>query len=292
MSRIKNYAIDSQRLFGALSHLTDCEWLELVLKSIHDPSYVGLALPQVAREDIQRKYNGIIDCQANLRFGFQFYRIVKSYLERLRQTLSPETCVLDFGCGWGRMIRFFLKDVLGDNLFGIDVDPVAIDTCNQTMTYRTYCLTQTCPPTAFPPNSSNVIYAYSVFSHLSESVHMKWIEEFGRILKPEGVFFATTLGRAFIDVCKSFREKGTLEQSWQQSAAASFLDPEAALADYLSGKYLFAPNPWPDYGMALIPRAYVEREWTRDFELADFIDDREFLPQALIVMKKRLVARP
>ena len=41
------------------------------------------------------------------------------------------------------------------------------------------------------------------------------------------------------------------------------------------------------YGESIIPRAYVEREWT-ELELIDFVDDPRCLPQAAIVLRKRL----
>jgi predicted RNA methylase len=47
--------------------------------------------------------------------------------------LSPETRILDFGCGWGRILRFFLKDVPAKNLIGVDVDPEVIEICKETI---------------------------------------------------------------------------------------------------------------------------------------------------------------
>src|SRR5437763_16995405 len=99
--------------------------------------------------------------------------------------------------------------------------------CGQALSYGTYEVNLSIPPTSFQAGNFDLICAYSVFSHLSESVHIRWIEEFSRILKPGGVLVVTTLGRAFVGLCQSFREKKRLEQTWQQSAAESFVDSVA-----------------------------------------------------------------
>jgi len=62
--------------------------------------------------------------------------------------------------------------------------------------------------------------------------------------------------------------------------------PEKALADYEAGHFLFSPEPHQEYGMALVPRAYVERAWSRFLRLQDFVRDGELLPQAVIAMTK------
>jgi len=59
------------------------------------------------------------------------------------------------------------------------------------------------PPVEFPAGFFDIIYAYSVFSHLNEDTHLKWIEEFSRILKAGGLLLVTTQARRFIDFCES-----------------------------------------------------------------------------------------
>jgi predicted SAM-dependent methyltransferase len=57
----------------------------------------------------------------------------------------------------------------------------------------------------------DVIYATSVFTHLSEEMHFAWIEELLRILKKQGIILITTHG----DNCKSkltSKEKKSFEE--------------------------------------------------------------------------------
>jgi 2-polyprenyl-3-methyl-5-hydroxy-6-metoxy-1,4-benzoquinol methylase len=279
---------DARGLWRALSQLSDDEWLEVMLRSIREPRYAGFDLPRVPPDDFQRRYNGQAG-EANIQSAFDFYKIVKAGLARCGGTLSDDSRVLDFGCGWGRITRLFLKDVLGDNLYGIDVDTAAIDMCQQTLGYGTFEVNHAAPPTTFQTASFDLVVAYSVFSHLAEPAHLQWLAECARILKGGGVLVVTTLKRSFLKQCQAFRQRSTLEHGWQRSAAESFVDAAAALADYDSGKYLFSPRPSGDYGMSVIPRAYVEKAWTPFLEFQDFIDEQTVLPQAVVVMRK---ARP
>ena len=74
-----------------------------------------------------------------------------------------------------------MKDVQQENLFGFDVDPKVIAMCRETVPYGNYSVVQPSPPTNAADNSFDVIYAYSVFSHLSEEVQSHWVEELGCI---------------------------------------------------------------------------------------------------------------
>jgi SAM-dependent methyltransferase len=282
--------IEGKRLLNMLSSLNDQQWLEVLIKSLENPAMGGIALPGTPSDQVQRDTVGSAGEQA-LSEAFSFYREIKKYGSDFGKVLTPDSRILDFGCGWGRIIRFFLKEVKADNLHGIDVTPQMIDFCRELFRYGNFSICNPLPPTEFADESFDIIYAYSVFSHLSESVHIRWVEEFSRILKPGGIFIATTQARHFIEFCRSLQDR-THESGWHRALSKAFLDTKVALADYDNGKFLFCatgggpslPNSF--YGEALIPRAYVEREWTKYLILRDFVDDQNRLPQAIIVMQK------
>jgi SAM-dependent methyltransferase len=279
-------------LFQYAAKLSDKEWFEILVKSIQTPVIDGIEMPGFPPDEIQKNFVGSSG-ESNLKEAFNFYSEVKSYAAKLGRSLTPESQILDFGCGWGRIIRFFLKDVVPEKIYGIDVDPEMVDICRQTVRYGNYSTVKPQPPAGLADNTFDVIYAYSVFSHLSEAVHIQWVEEFSKILKPGGILIATTQSRNFIEFCRSLRGQ-TNEFGWHKALANSFTDTEAALADYDSGKFLYSPTGGGSvrdasfYGEAIISPAYVKREWTKYLTFCDFVDDPQRCNQAIIFMQKPL----
>jgi 2-polyprenyl-3-methyl-5-hydroxy-6-metoxy-1,4-benzoquinol methylase len=272
------------------AHLSDQEWFEVIVKSVEHPFIDGIELPGFPPDEIQRNSVGSSGKLA-LSEGFNFYSEIKQYAAKLGSPLTSDSRILDFGCGWGRMIRVFLKDVFADNLYGIDVDPAMIDICVNTVRQGNFSVVQPEPPTELAENSFDVVYAYSVFSHLSEPVHIKWVEEFSRVLKPGGIMIVTTQARRFIEFCRSLRDQNH-ESGWYYGLANSFLDTEAAFADYDNGKFLYSATgggvarPASFYGEAVISPGYIKREWTKYLTFCDFVDDPAKFNQALIIMQK------
>jgi glycosyltransferase involved in cell wall biosynthesis/SAM-dependent methyltransferase len=275
----------------ALAELDDQQWLEVLIRSISHPVVHHVELPRFPPYELQQQFAGSAG-EDTLREAFNFYRAIKSYASRLGEPLTHDSRILDFGCGWGRISRFFLKEVWADNLYGVDVDPSVIEICQTTFKYGNFAVVNSYPPLELHSGSIDLVYAYSVFSHLAEPIHIKWVEEFSRILKPGGLLIVTTQGRSFIEFCASLRGQDSYEHPWLESLARCFIDTEAALADYDAGKFLYTPTgggnarPSTFYGEAIIPQAYIEREWTKFLVFRDFIDDRGFLPQALVVLQK------
>lgn len=272
--------------------LRDEDWLNVLIRSVEVPSYRGFPLPAFPAESLQVGTVGSSN-EAALREGFNFYRTVKAQCQKHGMKLSADMNLLDFGTGWGRYARIFMKDIRPEGILGVDVDSTFVDVCRGTFPYSRFETVPAFPPTELSGNRFNLIIAYSVFSHLSEDAATAWIKEFERILVPGGMIAITTQGRTFLEFCESIRATGKIEHPWHQNLARSFLDLAACEATYDRGEFLFAPTGGGDarpstfYGEALIPKGFVESHWSEFLEPVEFIDDRKCLPQALIVMRKR-----
>jgi SAM-dependent methyltransferase len=274
--------------------MTDKAYLRLMMAAAGRPVVSGVKLPGLPSEQIQRNFVGSAGNDA-LQEGFIFYQAVKQYCKKLGVFFGTGTRVLDFGCGWGRISRFFFKDIDDGNFFGVDVDPKMIAFCTAEMGHGRYRTCRPEPPLDFfDAGSLDVIFAYSVFSHLAEAVARKWIEEFARLLRPGGIFLATTQRRSFLEIVESLQQRNGQEWDhiWHKGLAQSFIPIEKAREDYDAGKFLFSSTGGGEfrdrsfYGEALIPKRYIEREYARFLTLRDFLDSYDKLPQALFVMQK------
>ncbi|MFZ3169377.1 MAG: class I SAM-dependent methyltransferase [Candidatus Methanoperedens sp.] len=279
-------------LCSVFGNFNDKAWLDVIVRSIKEPIIRGLALPGFPEPDFQARTGGSAGI-LTLQEAFNFWKIVKIYADSYGIILNKGSKILDFGCGWGRMTRFFLRDLPGEDVWGVDVGLDMISQCHKHFRTGHFELVKPTPPTTLPKASFDIIYAYSVFSHLNEEVSLAWIQELAQLLKPGGLLLVTTQGRRFIDYCEEIRQKGHPANTWEETLSQIFIDRDEALEVYDRGEFLHAPTgggeylPGSFYGETLIPRAYVEQVWGRILELLDFNDDPLFLPQALIVMRKR-----
>ncbi|MBA4062721.1 MAG: hypothetical protein C0501_03270 [Isosphaera sp.] len=273
------------QLFGGVD---DDYWLWLNTEGVRQDPRLAQLLPSLPDETLQVSLIGLTGDTA-LRDGYTFYRLVKQLYARHVGPLPPTASVMDFGCGWGRTIRFFLKDVAAENLCGVDAYPDAFEAVRQTNRWCDLRMVDPFGPTPFPADKFDLIYAYSVFSHLPENVHELWLAELRRVLKPGGLLVATTWQREFILECE---ERNRAQHDILRYQEPVFGDKDRHLAEYDAGQFchwvLDHHNP-PErrcWGETCIPRAYVEKNWTRLFDLCEYIDDRNVCPQNVIVVRK------
>jgi hypothetical protein len=145
------------------------------------------------------------------------------------------------------------------------------------------------PPTDLPGDHFDLVFSYSVFTHLREDVHFAWLDELGRLVKPGGLLILSVRPRQFISYCATLTASSGGSHSSHDALVGLFSDPEQALADYDGGRFVFVPYRYSRYGdwggEACISRAYFEREWTTRFELLDFIEDPDRFVQNLVVLR-------
>ncbi|HKY08640.1 MAG TPA: class I SAM-dependent methyltransferase, partial [Candidatus Binatia bacterium] len=280
-------------------NLSDNEWHWLNTLGYRSDRLVSRMLPSLPPEELQSRVVGTAG-NAALREGFVAYTLFKKLYEKHVGPLSKSAAILDFGCGWGRILRFFLKDVNPAKLYGADCRQDLIDICRQTNRWCAFERNDVLPPARFKNATFDLVYCYSVFSHLAEPVHHLWLKELDRIMRPGGILIATTWHREFLLWCESLRKDSSLpcEPNWRTQLLKAFLDTERALRAYDAGMFCFSKydkdaHPWawhgdePCYGEACIPPGYVSAVWTKYFDFVEFIDDRNACPQNVIVMKKR-----
>lgn len=187
--------------------------------------------------------------------------------------------VLDYGCGWGRMLRILRskKELQSINFYGCDPLRDAVEICRRSIpdVYVTRCSLY--PPSDYRDGLFDLIYAYSVFSHLSEDCHLAWAAEFARILKPRGTVCLTTQARSLIQVCEEYRSgKRAVVSGWHKSLYISFSEPDAA-DRYDAGEFLYSATGGGAelvkqvYGEAIVPKQFFEKRWSEfGFELVDW----------------------
>lgn len=104
--------------------------------------------------------------------------------------------MLDFGVGCGRVIRWW-KPLAGKVRFhGTDINEELVAWCRTNLDFGTYSVNSLLPPTELGDSKFDLLYAFSVFTHLTLETQESWLSEFRRILRPRGIALVSVHGDA------------------------------------------------------------------------------------------------
>lgn len=259
--------------------LADNEWFSAISDSYTNPpvSTCGVTLPGFPPDEIQKRTTGQSGVPT-LKEAFVFYQDCYRTFKELALPFKDNSLLLDFGCGWGRISRFFLRDIPIRNLYGIDVMPEFTKICSETFESQNFATVDPFPPTHFHDNTFNFIVGYSVFSHLSESACTKWMNEFARILIPGGILALTTRSRDFLKFCEN--QQGQERSGYLEALSRLFPDFDQARKKYDNGEFLHSNVQGVNgggkmtsefYGETFIPEKYANKAYKDIFTLEKYL---------------------
>jgi SAM-dependent methyltransferase len=128
-----------------------------------------------------------------LQIGESCASLIQERVDDMGIDFANARRVLDFGCGCGRTIGWFLRNYDAE-FHGVDVDAEAIDWCNRNLQRGHFLANAPEPPLPYPDEHFDIVYCLSVFTHLNEGMQDSWLAELNRILKPGGVLLLTIFG--------------------------------------------------------------------------------------------------
>jgi hypothetical protein len=279
--------------------ISDNQWLEFNLK----PETSPIRLPSLPPDAVQLRFTGRAGRQ-NLQQAFEFYRFI---IERLPSKMEAKYNILDFGGGWGRILRFFLKDFPADKLLLADCLTDAIEHAKGLNPPFKIIQNDIKPPLPIDNDSVDVAYAFSVFSHLSEKAARNWITDIGLRLVSGGKLFITTRGKDHLAGVRHMKSQtpGTVEKL--KSLARRALGksdhveairtrlPSAGTIEQLLNEGIFQFYPTGGggelsdsfYGEAWMPERWVrEKCKSLGFSSYEFQPESAGIDQCVIVLTK------
>jgi SAM-dependent methyltransferase len=177
--------------------------------------------------------------------------------------------VLDFGCGAGRSLRHFLAEAAEAEFWGCDIDAPSIEWVNANLNppVRAF-VNRELPPLPCADRSFDLIYAFSVFTHITDA-WSAWLLELHRLLADDGLLVASFLGAGHSEAIAG--------EPWEQ--------------DRIGMNVLKAHQGWDAGGpMVLMSPWWIREHWGRAFEIVTLRDDGIPETQGMVVARARTVA--
>jgi SAM-dependent methyltransferase len=270
--------------------LPDRAFLEVLVASVGGREVGGVTYPGFPEDVVQSNFVGSSG-ETALREAFNFWQLLKEYGALLDRPLARGTRMLDFGCGWGRYLRFLCKDVDVANLHGVDVDPGIVQRCRELGLPGQLKPIQPLGTLPYADASIDCVMAYSVFTHLPEHVNLHWKNEIARVVRPGGVFAFTLEPRRFLEFVRD-KTPGS-ESPWHKVMARFAPQMDTMLERFDEGRFCYLPSgggefrPSETYGDAAVPLPWLEEQWAPQWEVREYVDDADRFWQAVAVVQRR-----
>lgn len=158
--------------------------------------------------------------------------------------LDGNESVLDFGCGCGRVTRYWTD--FNGSVAGSDTSRKAIAWCRENLEFASFLENGLAPPLDTDDDTFDLVYALSVFTHLTGDLQLAWRDELHRVLRPGGRLLISTHGRSYLSRLDGNEreqfERGELVVRWAEipgTNLCSAYHPERYLRETFARGFTF-----------------------------------------------------
>jgi SAM-dependent methyltransferase len=276
-----------------VSALDEDTWLRRLVESVDNPIIEDRLYPGFPDEATQKAFVGSAYADA-LGEASRFYAYVRPRAERRLSKKYGAGRYLDFGCGWGRIGRFFLRDYERGDMVGVDIDPGMVDFCRQASMPGSFEIIANGRPLPYHDGAFQLVTAYSVFTHLPERLFKAWMSELLRVTKPGGLIVFTVEPQRFLDFVAGI-DPHAPESGWHAALQANLGDVSVRRQDLAKEGFTFLPTGGGPYRASDV---YGDMVVNPDFiaecaknspargRLVEYLDDPARFWQAVAVVKR------
>lgn len=209
---------------------------------------------------------GSTDVPGFLESGRRGFDCIRETLERNGTRISNVKDILDFGCGCGRVLRHW-QGHPDKRLYGSDMNDDLVKEAQRCVPFAKISKNSLVGRVAFADRSFDLVYAFSVLTHLDLEEQNAWLQELRRVLRPGGVLLLSLHGAAY-------RER----LSETELAAFNAGEPAVRRSQYAGGNLCSSFHP----------ESYVRKSMTEGFRLVDVVPQgaKGNPPQDLYMLQK------
>jgi hypothetical protein len=205
-------------------------------------------LPAMASTEVQEQWTGASGYSL-LRQSVSFVQNMHTNFVDLTGKTLENSNVLDFGCGWGRLLRLMLFFTKPQNLYGCDAWPQSLTLAQESGVPAHLALSKEMPEELPFVQKFDLIYAFSIFTHLSKPCTHACLNAIRKSIKQDGLLILTVRPVEF----------------WQYSKDAYPDWVDRLITEHNHEGFAFrshaADNPLSTYGDTSISKRYIEEKF-------------------------------
>jgi SAM-dependent methyltransferase len=209
---------------------------------------------------------GSTDIRGFLESGRRGFDCIRETLEKNGTPIGGLNDVLDFGCGCGRVIRHW-SGYADKRICGTDMNGYLAKSCQRSVPFAHIGKNSMEGKLDYADQSFDLVYAFSVFTHLDVKAQEAWLDEFRRILRPRGILLLTVHGKAYV---------------------GQLTDKE--LKDFNAGRPVIRLRQHPGMNLCVSfhPESYARESLSVGFEIVDFVSEgaKGNPPQDLYMLRR------
>jgi SAM-dependent methyltransferase len=155
--------------------------------------------------------------------------------------------VLDYGCGWGRMLRLLYNRVPLSSIHGVDPWPPSFDRMRACKVHGAVAQVEYLPQGLPFADKFDLIYSYSIFTHIGPKSQNAILNVLRKHIRRDGLLALTVRPATF----------------WQNEPWPDLSTREKLIEEHFTKGIAFAPHDGPllDYGATSITVEYIMKEW-------------------------------
>ena len=182
-------------LLDALQHLRRIPLIDFtrLLWSMprEDMPALSQLLPRMPENSVQSAYTGRAGEELVL-LSVELSRILEQQFRQITGRELRHASVLDYGCGWGRMLRLMWHVTDPERCYGVDTDAQAIHLCRTDGMKGSFAvISPTAQRLPVEGRRFDLILAYSVFTHTPPALTAQTLATLRRHIRPNGVLALT-----------------------------------------------------------------------------------------------------
>jgi SAM-dependent methyltransferase len=135
--------------------------------------------------------------------SYENYHLTGQDLAHWVTALGARACptdvrrICEWGCGTGKTVRHLARLDPQIRVYGTDYDPRVVRWCAANIPNAMFSRNQLEPPLPFEDDFFDLLFSFSVYTHLPPDLQFRWLGEQLRIVRPGGLVSLSVHGDAY-----------------------------------------------------------------------------------------------